>query len=199
MGLVPSWIDFEALYDRVTFAVEGKKDSPWVFEETNVDVDGTLKWEWDVKKAVGKSGGSRTNKGYVPSEIDVKILLWKAEHQERYESLLNEIRPSAGGKAPPVVYIVYPTLGFVQLFKFVVHDVMIPKFVRTGAYAAQFKFGEWMPEPKPAPAVKPAGNQTADQPQVRKAQVVVVENPNFKGNTAEIDINPNVSQVRGKA
>src|SRR5689334_1491550 len=105
---VPSWLDPEDGGD--VDAWDRLEIGGVVFEDTVVEIEGTIENEWDVAKAAGNDGAPAKNKGYAVMRPKVTWTLYNEDHFELYQQLLANIQPKPGKKSAPIVEVVHPQL-----------------------------------------------------------------------------------------
>lgn len=140
-----------AAWDRVKISVGVASGSPqtFVFRDTDITFSGPGgKNDWDIKKPKGADGATKTDNGYVPTKIKMKVLLWKDEHFQEYVRLVKAAKPKPGKGPKPIVTIQHPQLLIYDLTSFDVEEIPIIDFKQVDQWEAELELSEWFPEPK---------------------------------------------------
>lgn len=158
----PYMRESEGVWNSLVLVVslDGKEDV-FAWGGTNIDVDGSIRNAWDVKKAGGNDGATTTDKGYEATKVDVSMLLWTGEHFDEYARFVEVAKPRPGRSPKPIVTVEHPAIRLYGLSQFRIESIAFIDFEEVEQWTAKISFIEHVPAPKPA---KKAGQSKPTDP-----------------------------------
>lgn len=107
----------------------------------------------DKKKGAGVDVGTATIHGILPSDIDIKIVIWTADQWDKFKTWISALIPKTGKGSPPAISCRHPVFDFHNISNLQVLGAMGPDWHGgiPRAKAITLKCIEWV---KPATAKK---------------------------------------------
>lgn len=100
----------------------------------------------DSQESPGVDGASQVPLGRRPSEVDVTVRLWTAEHLDRLETLMRQVLTPASKAPQKPVKIDHPSLRLHGITSMFVAEVVGPEPSHTaGVFELKIRFLEFLP------------------------------------------------------
>ncbi len=141
---ISDWVEDPGAWDRLEI-------SGFVFEATDVEVEGSFGNDFDVKKAPGADGATLVNKGVEPIKPTIRWTLYTSEHAGLYGQAVDKFQPRPGKTPLPLITVIHPQLQHFKKAQFRIVRMHTLKKVGPGMMQAQWDLLEYFAEAKTTP------------------------------------------------